>query len=166
MTERERRVDRSGIHIDREVADSVAIEEELDSNVVGPYRFPDPRRRRLAAWIYLAAAAGLAIPAVTALPGLWIGVVVLALLAVVHLRASWPLAIEQEQALAIAAAEVPFAVGHASAAVTFHGFRARPRWQVVLYSADEPPSQRALVQIDAVSGDPVDEPYVEDVPEA
>lgn len=166
MTDRERRVDRSGIHIDRDVADSVAIEEELDSNVVGPYRFPDPRRRRIAAWIYLAAAVGLAIPAITVLPGLWIGVVLLAVVALVHLRSAWPLTIEQEEALSVAAAAVPFAVGHASAAVTFHGFRARPRWQVVLYSADEPPSQRALVQVDAVSGEPAGEPYVEDVPEA
>lgn len=38
----ERRVDRDGIHIDRDVADAVAIEEELDANIVGPYRFPIP----------------------------------------------------------------------------------------------------------------------------
>ena len=166
MTERERRVDRSGIHIDRDVADAVAIEEELDSNVVGPYRFPDPRRRRIAGWIYLAAAVALAIGAVLALPGLWVGSALFGLLAALHMAAAWPLGIEQEEALSTAATAVPFAVGHASAAVTFHRLRSRPRWQVVLYSADEPPSQRALIQIDAVNGEILGEAYVEDVPEA
>jgi hypothetical protein len=34
---------------------------------------------------------------------------------------------------------------------------------VVLYSASEPPDQRALVVVDAVSGDVVEEPYIEDI---
>jgi hypothetical protein len=33
----------------------------------------------------------------------------------------------------------------------------------VLYSASEPPDQRALVVVDAVSGDVAEEPYVEPV---
>jgi hypothetical protein len=33
-----------------------------------------------------------------------------------------------------------------------------------MYSADEPPSRRALVQFDGVSGNLVDQVYVEDVP--
>ncbi|MFO7547634.1 MAG: hypothetical protein R6X29_02005 [Acidimicrobiia bacterium] len=162
----ERRVDRSGIHIDREVADAAGIEEELDANVVGPYRFPDPRRRHIAGWIYLAGAGILALPAVVSLPGLWVGVVLLAAIGLVHLASAWPLGLEQEEALDRAAASVPFPVGHASAAVTFHGPRSRPHWQVLVYSADEPPSQRALVQIDAVTGEMPGDPYVEDVPQA
>jgi hypothetical protein len=47
--------------------------------------------------------------------------------------------------------------------VTFRGIRSRPQWSVVLYSAEEPPDQRALVVVDAVSGEVADEPYVEDV---
>jgi len=35
---------------------------------------------------------------------------------------------------------------------------------VVLYSAAEPPDQRALVVVDAVSGDLTEEPYLEAVP--
>jgi hypothetical protein len=161
-----RRVDRSGIHIDREVAEAAGMEEELDSNVVGPYRFPDPRRRRVAGWIYLAGAAALAVPAALSVPGLWAGVGLLIGVGLVHLAAAWPLGIEQEEALDRAAATVEFPVGHASAAVTFHGLRSRPRWQVLLYSADEPPSRRALVQVDAVGGEVLDAPYVEDVPQA
>jgi hypothetical protein len=36
---------------------------------------------------------------------------------------------------------------------------------VVLYSANEPPDRRALVVVDAVTGEVAEEPYVEDVPE-
>ncbi|CAN5758561.1 hypothetical protein BH23ACT5_BH23ACT5_21000 [soil metagenome] len=151
----ERRVTREGIHIDREVADAVAIEEELDSNVVGPYRFPSPMRRRTPALIYTLCAAAVAI-VIDPPPAL-----ILAPLAVWHLMGAWPLQVDQEQALATAAKAVQFSIGHASAAVTFHGVRARPRWSVILYSAVDPPDKRALVRVDAVSGHLSGEPFVE-----
>ena len=153
----DRRVRRDGIHIDRDVADAVAIEEELDSNVVGPYRFPDPRRRRTPVVLYamVALAVGWAIdPVVAALP---------AALAAWHLLGAWPLRISQEEALSRAAGAVAFGVGHASAAMTFHGLRSRPRWSVILYSATEPPDRRSLVTVDGVSGDLVGEPYSEEL---
>lgn len=151
----ERRVTREGIHIDRDTAEAVAIEEELDSNVVGPYRFPDPNRRRVPALIYAVLAVLVAI-VIDPLPAL------LPLsLAAWHLLSAWPLRVEQEGALTQAAPAVDFAVGHASAAVAFHGPRARPRWSVILYSATEPPDRRALVTIDGVTGEQVSTPYTE-----
>lgn len=151
----ERRVTREGIHIDRQVADAVAIEEELDSNVVGPYRFPDPRRRRTPVVVYAVLAVLVAVvihPVPAILP---------AALALWHLVSAWPLAVGQGEALSRAAAAVEFGIGHASAAVTFHGIRARPRWSVILYSAATPPDRRALVTVDGVEGELVGEPYVE-----
>ncbi|HLU31086.1 MAG TPA: hypothetical protein VK088_04950 [Acidimicrobiia bacterium] len=153
----ERRVSREGIHIDREVADAVAIEEELDSNVVGPYRFPDPQRRRTSALIYLATAVLVAViidPLAALIP---LG------LAIWHWFAAWPLEVEQEAALAQAATAVDFAIGHASAAVAFKGLRARPEWSVIVYSAAEPPDRRALVTIDGVDGTVLGDPYVESI---
>lgn len=151
----ERRITREGIHIDAEVAEAVAIEEELDSNVVGPYRFPDPRRRVVAAGVYLVTA-GLVAVLVDPLAAL-----VLVLIGGFHWWAAWPLRVEQSRALSRAAAAVDFPVGHASAAVTFHGVRSRPRWSVILYSAAEPPDRRALVTIDGVTGELIDEAYEE-----
>jgi hypothetical protein len=139
------------------------VPEELDAGIVGQYRFPDPRRRRIAGWIYLGTAvvlAGLA----SQQSLVWGGVALAALLGVWHLVSAWPLVMDQEQALAKAATVVDFPVGHSSAAVTFVGVRSRPRWHVVMYSADEPPSQRALVQFDGVNGDLAEDVYTEDVP--
>jgi hypothetical protein len=95
--------------------------------------------------------------------GGWLPAIGLLALAVWNFASAWPLAVDEHQALSLAGAAVDFPVGHASAAVTFRGIRSRPRWSVVLYSAEEPPDKRALVVVDAVSGEVADEPYVEAV---
>ena len=160
MTEREEpKIDRSGIFIERDLADSVAIEEGLDSNVVGPYRFPEPTRRRAAGWVFVVAA----VITMVLIDGGWLPAIGFLALAVWYFASAWPLTIHEERALSIAGAVVDFPVGHASAAITFHGVRSRPRWSVVLYSAEEPPDRRALVVVNAVTGEVVEEPYVEDV---
>lgn len=153
------KVDREGIHIDRELADQIAIEEELDSNVEGEYRFPEPSRRRIAGWVYVLA--GL-ISGLTFDGGWWVAIG-FAVLAAWQFASSWPLNIDERQAMTTAAAAVGFPIGHSSASVRFTGWRSRPRWSVVMYAATEPPNQRALVVVDAVDGDIVEQPYVEDI---
>lgn len=153
-------VDREGIHIDRDLADSVEIEEELDANIVGPYLFPSPTRRRISGWVFVVGAALAAV----LIDGGWIPAIGFLALAAWQFASAWPLAIQPEEALGIAGSNVEFPVGHGSAAVMFKGWRSRPRWSVVLYSATEPPDQRALVVIDAGTGEVVEEVYVEDVP--
>lgn len=151
--------DREGIHIERDLADAVAIEDELDANVVGVYRFPDPNRRRIAGWVFLVAA----LVSVATIDGGWAVGVGFGLLALWQFLSAWPLAIDEHEAMTVAGGALDFPIGHASAAVRFHGWRSRPGWSVVLYSATEPPNQRALVVVDAVSGDVMEEPYVEDI---
>jgi hypothetical protein len=152
-----------GIHIPKEVAEREALPEDLDANLVGPYRFPNPRRRRTAAAVYLLSAALMA-GFTPGEPRLWLGVALLAGLGLYHLAAAWPLRLEQEEALSRAAALVDYPVGHVSAAVTFHGWRARPRWHVIVYDAHDPPARRSLVELDAVSGEPTAEVYTEEIP--
>jgi hypothetical protein len=163
MSEERRRLS-DGIEIDREIAEAEGVPDDLDAWNVGTYRFPDPRRRRLAGWIYGALFVILAILALGT-PGYWVMTGVVAVVAIWHVRSAWSLGIDQEEALERAAASVDFAVGHASAAVTFRGLRSRPTWHVIVYSADEPPSRRALVQFDAVDGEQIADVYTERVPE-
>jgi len=153
------RVDLEGIHIDRDLAEEVAIEADLDSNVVGPYLFPSPRRRRIAAWVYL----GAGLIASVAIGDGWLIGIALGALALWHFLSAWPLDIDEHTAMTRAASQVGFPVGHASAVVRFQGWRSRPRWSVVMYSAAEPPDQRALVVVDAVTGEIVGRAYVEDI---
>ncbi len=159
MTDDERRVDREGIYIERDLADQIAIEEELDANIEGEYRFPSPARRRIAGWIFVVAGA----VSLVAFDGGWIPAIGFIILAGWQFLSSWPLSVDDHEAMTRAAAAVDFPIGHSSASVRFHGWRSRPRWSVMLYSATEPPDQRALVVIDAVSGEIVETPYVEEI---
>lgn len=153
-----------GIRIPKEIAEAEGVPEDLDSAAPGPYRFPSPTRRRAAALIYVIGAILAVFGALAGLgSGLWAVSVGLLVLAYLHDLAAWPLVIDQEQALGSAAALVPFPVGHASAALGFIGFRARPVWNVILYSATEPPDRRGLVRLDATTGMRVVTAYVEEL---
>ncbi|MGQ0847754.1 MAG: hypothetical protein ACT4OP_01300 [Actinomycetota bacterium] len=151
-----------GIEIPREVAESAGMPADLDASQAGEYTFPDPRRRKIAAVIYLVVA-GLAVLVVPAGAARWYLVAASVVLSAWHWLGSWPLNLEADQALARAAASAPFAIGHASAAVIFSGWRSRPLWHVVVYDSSEPPERRALIVVDGVTGERRGVPYVEDL---
>jgi hypothetical protein len=142
------------------------LPEDLDVTAyVGPYTFPDIRRRRIPSLLYLLVAAGaLAAGIAAGNGGLVAGGVLVALVALYSWIAAWPLAIDQTEALAVASRTVGFPVGHASAQLAWRGLRSRPTWRILLYSADEPPSIRGLVELDAVDGRVLGE-YTEENPE-
>lgn len=143
-----------------------ALPEDLDvTALVGPYIFPDIRRRRIAAALYAVVGAfalwgGLA----SSNNGLVYGGVFLLVIAAYHFVAGWHLQIDQTEALAVASRTVGFPVGHASAQLAWRGLLSRPAWRILLYSADEPPSIRGLVELDAVDGHVLGE-YTEKNPE-
>jgi len=150
------------IEIPKELADAEGVPEDLNANVTGPYLFASPVRRRIAARIYAVGAFVAAAGAVSGLPGgMWVLAGGLGLLALHHTRSAHPLVVSDAEALAIAARNTEAAVGHASAALRFEGLFAKPVWNVLVYDAASPPTQRALVQIDAQSGQLVREIYVE-----
>jgi len=95
---------------------------------------------------------------------LWVLAGILVALTLWNLVAAWPLNVDDGEALDIANGATEFTVGHASAAVGFDGWRSRPVWNVLMFSGDDPPSQRGLVRIDAVDGRVLGS-YVEDNPE-
>ena len=142
------------------------LPEELDVTAyVGPYVFPDIRRRRIAAALYAMVGAGaLAAGFTSGNGGLVFGGLLLLVIAAYHFVAGWHLEIDQIEALAVASRTVGFPVGHASAQLAWRGLLSRPAWRILLYSADEPPSIRGLVELDAVDGHVLGE-YTERNPE-
>ncbi len=130
------------------------LPEDLDVTAyVGPYVFPDIRRRRIAGACYVVIGAvslwgGLA----AGNRGLTLGGVLLLVIAAYHFVTAWHLGIDQTEALAVASRTVGFPVGHASAQLGWRGLLSRPAWRILVYSADEPPSIRGLVELDAVDG--------------
>lgn len=143
------------------------LPEDLDVNaaLVGPYTFPDNQRRRIAGSLY----AGLALLCLLAgwaweSTGLLVVGVLLLVVAAYQWACAWPLSIDQTDALGRASNAVGFPIGHASAQLAWRGFLSRPTWRILCYSADDPPSVRGLVELDAVDGRVLGE-YTEDNPE-
>ena len=139
------------------------IRDELpdDLNVtafVGPYKFPDNSRRRIPGIIYLVIAMLLALlwfsqrdhETSMVSDGFLGSAIFLGLVGLFSLSASWRMTVDEKLALVYATRAVGFAVGHASAQQVWRGFRSRPTWRVMIYSAQDPPLQRGLVLIDAI----------------
>jgi hypothetical protein len=139
---------------------------ELDvTRYVGPSVFPNVARRRIAAALYtLVALACLVGFLVSGNGGLLAGALILGVIAAYHVVAGWNLAIDETQALVVASRAVGFPVGHASAQLAWRGLRSRPTWRILLYSADNPPVTRGLVELDGVDGHVLGE-YTEPNPE-
>lgn len=126
---------------------------------VGAYKFPDNSRRRIPGFLYLAIALALAAAWVFvdsnsayANGGVGFGCAVLATMGVFSITSGWRMTVDEKQALVIATREVGHAVGHASAQQVWRGLRSRPTWRIFCYSAEEPPVQRSLVLVDAITG--------------
>jgi len=142
------------------------LPEELDVTAyVGPYVFPNINRRRIPAVMYAALAVlCLAGWVWSTNLGLLVGAVLLGAISAYHFAAAWNLEVDQTQALVVATRTVGFPVGHASAQLAWRGLRSRPVWRILLYSADDPPTMRGLVELDAVDGHVMGE-YTEPNPE-
>ncbi len=152
------------IEIPRELADREGVPDDLDSSVVGPYRFPSTARRRTAGWVYVGAAVVAGLTAVTVLDAaMWWVAGGFLLFAGYHFASATTGEVDEQAALREAARHVPFSIGHASAALRFEGLLAQPVWNVLVYDADDPPTQRALVFIDAVTGEMRRDPYLDRV---
>jgi len=155
-----------GIEVPDEVAAAEGLPEDLDASLLGPYTVPNLTRRRRAGAYYVGGAVLVVLGISAGLPaGMWLIGGVLAAIGFYHFVAAFDLKVADTEALSIANQQTNFPVGHASAAVGFEGWRARPIWNVLVFSADEPPSKRGLVRVDAVTGE-VKDVLVEDNPEA
>ena len=148
------------------------LPEDLDASAyVGPYVFPDNKRRRIPGYLYLGVGALCILlwllagdDAVLVNEGFLLVGIGLLLIGAYHLAAGYPLELDEHEALVAATREVGFPVGHASAQMGWRGLRSRPTWRLLVYSADDPPSKRGLVLVDGVDGEVVSA-FVEDNPE-
>lgn len=138
-----------------------ALPADLDADAAafaGAYEFPDNSRRRIPGLIYVGLAAVCLVvwqfadesPVVN--HGWAWAAALLGAVGAFSISSGWRMRVDEQQALVAAHQAAGFPVGHASAQQVWHGVRSRPTWRVLAYSADEPPTQRALVLVDAVDG--------------
>ena len=130
-----------------------SLPDDLDiTKYVGPYQFPSPRRRRTAAYSIFAISLSFVVMGIMSQNNAMIGGgSAFILVGAFFFFTAWTLKVKDLDALTGAAAQAPFSVGHASAQLSFTGWLSKPLWRVVVFSSDEPPTQRGLVEIDAVN---------------
>jgi hypothetical protein len=147
------------------------LPDDLDPTAfVGPYQFPDNSRRRWPGSIYLVIAA-LCVATFLAFEGepfvnagFLVAAAVLTVVGVFSITSGWRMHVDEKDALVAAQQALGFPIGHASAQQVWRGVRSRPTWRVLCYSAEDPPTTRGLVLVDAVDGRVV-EHLSEDNPE-
>ncbi len=146
------------------------LPEDLDRTFASPYEFPDNNRRRIPAVMYMVIGAGAVVlwlvrgDGVLVNDGLGVVGVLLILFGIYQFISGVSLQVDENKALLVATQRVEFAVGHASGQLSWRGLLSRPTWRMLLYSAEEPPTHRALVRVDGVTAEVVDA-LIEDNPE-
>lgn len=141
---------------DDEVVDE--LPEDLDASAAVPVTFPNNDRRRIPAVLYLVLGGGALAAAIArdgspyVNRGLAIAGALLCAFALYGLLAGRTLRIDESEALVAASRTVGFAVGHASAQMSWRGLASRPVWRLLVYSNEDPPEQRAMVVVDGVTG--------------
>lgn len=152
--------------VEDRAADALSDElpEDLDAAAfAGAYEFPDNSRRRIQGVIYLVAAAACigiyygAASSPIVNRGWLFAAILMAAVGIFALSSGWRLKLDEKQALVDAQQAVGFPVGHASAQQVWHGIRSRPTWRVLCYSAEDPPTRRGLVLVDAIDGTVVEQ---------
>ncbi len=134
------------------------------------YIFPNNNRRRIPGLLYLALALVLIVVYLVRGEGVFVNAgylgvaLLLGLFGLYSLVAGWNLDVDERDALVSAIDAVGFPVGHASAQMGWRGWLSRPIWRILLYSADDPPSQRGFAIVDGVDGRVI-ESFVESNPE-
>jgi hypothetical protein len=137
------------------------LPDDLDPRAFeGAYKFPDNSRRRIPAAIYGVLGIGVIFVAAVNLSwsngGLFAAGIALLVFALYGLVSGRSMAVDERAALVASQQAVGFPIGHASAQQVWRGVLSRPTWRVLAYSSEVPPRQRALVLVDAVSGDVVE----------
>lgn len=146
-----------------EVAGAGGILKGRDVVEFGAYEVPDPARRRRAGVVYFVGAGIVVALMVAGLPtGMWVMATILLAIGAYHFAAGGHLRLGDAAALAVADDAIDFPIGHASAVLGFDGILAGPVWNVLVFSAEEPPARRGIVRVDGRSGEVV-ETYVEEL---
>jgi hypothetical protein len=156
-----------GIEIDKDVAEETLLPDDLNSLAVGSYVVPDPRKRSqypyfVFAVLVITYLTSLVIDFVTFTPTFIILLFVVILLFLIDNKFK----IQQQEVIEKITDSIEHSIGYYSIALTFL-FSIRniltPVWTVIVYSHENPPQYKTIVEINALSGKIITEPYTENI---
>ena len=156
-----------GIEIDKDIAEETLLPDDLNSLAVGSYIVPDPRKRKQYPYVVLGVVllsfiTSLIIDFVSFVPVIIILSVIALLLFLVNNKFN----IQQQEVIERITNNIDHSIGYYSIALTFQfTFKniLTPVWTVIVYSHENPPLNKTIIEINAYSGKVITEPYTENL---
>ena len=156
-----------GIEIDKDIADETLLPDDLNSLAVGSYVVPDPRKRKQYPFVVLGVMilgfiASLMIDFVSFIPV----IIILSIVSLLLFFVNNKFKIQQTEVIEKITDNIEHSIGYYSIALTFQ-FTLKniltPVWTVIVYSHENPPINKTIIEISAFSGKVITEPYTENL---
>ena len=156
-----------GIEIDKDIAEETLLPDDLNSLAVGSYVVPDPRKRQQYPYIVLSVVlisfiASLMVGFVDFVPVL----IILSFTAFLLFFVDNKFKIQQQEVIEKITNNIDHSIGYYSIALTFQfTFKnlLTPVWTVIVYSHENPPINKTIIEISAFSGRVITDPYTENI---
>ena len=156
-----------GIEIDKDIAEETLLPDDLNSLAVGSYVVPDPRKRSQYPYVVLGVVllsfiTSLIIDFVSFVPV----IIILSIVALLLFLVNNKFKIQQQEVIERITNNIGHSIGYYSIALTFQ-FTIKniltPVWTVIVYSHENPPLNKTIIEINAFSGKVITEPYTENL---
>ena len=156
-----------GIEIDKDIAEETLLPDDLNSLAVGSYVVPDPRKRKQYPYVVLGVVllsfiTSLIIDFVSFVPL----IVILGIIGFLLFLVNNKFQIQQQEVIEKITNNIDHSIGYYSIALTFQfTFKniLTPVWTVIVYSHENPPLNKTIIEISAFSGKVITEPYTENL---
>ena len=156
-----------GIEIDKDIAEETLLPDDLNSLAVGSYVVPDPRKRNQYPYVVLGVVllsfiTSLMIDFVSFVPV----IIILSIVALLLFLVNNKFKIQQQEVIERITNNIDHSIGYYSIALTFQfTFKniLTPVWTVIVYSHENPPLNKTIIEINAFSGKVITEPYTENL---
>ena len=156
-----------GIEIDKDIAEETLLPDDLNSLAVGSYVVPDPRKRKQYPYVVLGVVllsfiTSLIIDFVSFVPV----IVILGIIGFLLFLVNNKFQIQQQEVIEKITNNIDHSIGYYSIALTFQfTFKniLTPVWTVIVYSHENPPINKTIIEINAFSGKVITEPYTENL---
>ena len=156
-----------GIEIDKDIAEETLLPDDLNSLAVGSYVVPDPRKRSQYPYVVLGVVllsfiTSLIIDFVSFVPV----IIILNFVALLLFLVNNKFKIQQQEVIERITNNIDHSIGYYSIALTFQfTFKniLTPVWTVIVYSHENPPLNKTIIEINAFSGKVITEPYTENL---
>ena len=156
-----------GIEIDKDIAEKTLLPDDLNSLAVGSYVVPDPRKRKQYPFVVLGVVllsfiTSLIIEFVSFVPV----IIILSIISLLLFFVNNKFQIQQQEVIEKITNNIDHSIGYYSIALTFlFTFKniLTPVWTVIVYSHENPPINKTIIEINAFSGKVITEPYTENL---